>query len=93
MDRSILRHRGPDDEGPFLAAGGGTGLVNTRLSILDLSTARHRSMASGAAMRVLHAIRSLSVKEIGPSLALPVVARALRQGVEVTIATTDDSAR
>jgi hypothetical protein len=43
-------------------------------------------------MRVLHAIPSLSVKETGPSLALPVVARALRQGVEVTIATMGDSA-
>jgi glycosyltransferase involved in cell wall biosynthesis len=45
-------------------------------------------------MRVLHVIPSLSVKEGGPSLALPVMARALRQqGVEVTIATTDDDGR
>ena len=44
--RRCLRHRGPDDEGLFLAAGGGTGLVNTRLSILDLSTAGHQPMAS-----------------------------------------------
>jgi glycosyltransferase involved in cell wall biosynthesis len=45
-------------------------------------------------MRVLHVIPSLSVKEGGPSLALPVMARALsQQGVEVTIATTDDDGR
>jgi glycosyltransferase involved in cell wall biosynthesis len=45
-------------------------------------------------MRVLHVIPSLSVKEGGPSLALPVMAHALRQqGIEVTIATTDDDGR
>src|SRR5262245_50001383 len=45
-------------------------------------------------MKVLHVIPSLSAKEGGPSLALPVMARALRQqGVEVTIATTDDDGR
>ena len=45
MQRS-LRHRGPDDEGLFLAHDGVAGLVNTRLSILDLSTAGHQPMAS-----------------------------------------------
>jgi len=45
-------------------------------------------------MRILHVIPSLSVKEGGPSLALPVMARALsQQGIEVTIATTDDDGR
>jgi glycosyltransferase involved in cell wall biosynthesis len=45
-------------------------------------------------MKVLHVIPSLSVKEGGPSLALPVMARALgQQGIEVTIATTDDDGR
>ena len=41
-----LRHRGPDDEGLFLAPDGRAGLVNTRLSILDLSTAGHQPMMS-----------------------------------------------
>jgi asparagine synthase (glutamine-hydrolysing) len=41
-----LRHRGPDDEGLFLARDGRAGLVSTRLSILDLSTAGHQPMAS-----------------------------------------------
>src|SRR6266478_6931973 len=45
-------------------------------------------------MRVLHVIPSLSVKDGGPSLALPVMARALSQrGIGVTIATTDDDGR
>jgi glycosyltransferase involved in cell wall biosynthesis len=45
-------------------------------------------------MKILHVIPSLSVKEGGPSLALPVMARALsQQGIEVTIATTDDDGR
>ena len=45
-------------------------------------------------MRILHVIPSLSVKEGGPSLALPVMARALsQQGIEVTVATTDDDGR
>ena len=45
MQRS-LRHRGPDDAGLFLGPDGRAGLVNTRLSILDLSTAGHQPMAS-----------------------------------------------
>jgi glycosyltransferase involved in cell wall biosynthesis len=45
-------------------------------------------------MRILHVIPSLSVKEGGPSLALPVMALALsKQGIEVTVATTDDDGR
>jgi glycosyltransferase involved in cell wall biosynthesis len=45
-------------------------------------------------MRVLHVIPSLSVKDGGPSLALPVMAHALSQrGIGVTIATTDDDGR
>jgi hypothetical protein len=46
MQRS-LRHRGPDDEGLFLAHDGDVGLVNTRLSILDLSTAGHQPNGLG----------------------------------------------
>ncbi|MDB6171240.1 MAG: hypothetical protein JWL59_551 [Chthoniobacteraceae bacterium] len=42
-------------------------------------------------MKVLHVIPSLSPSQGGPSFALPMMARALRDaGVEVDIATTDD---
>jgi asparagine synthase (glutamine-hydrolysing) len=34
----VLRHRGPDGEGHWLAAGGKIGLGHTRLSIIDLDT-------------------------------------------------------
>ena len=45
-------------------------------------------------MKVLHVIPSVSPKHGGPSAALPAMARALiAQGVEVTIATTDDDGR
>jgi glycosyltransferase involved in cell wall biosynthesis len=42
-------------------------------------------------MKVLHVIPSLSPKHGGPSVALPLMARALEStGVEVSVATTDD---
>ena len=42
-------------------------------------------------MKVLHVIPSLSLKHGGPSVALPLMARALESmGVEVSVATTDD---
>ena len=41
-----LHHRGPDDRGLFISCDGKTGLVNTRLAILDLSSAGHQPMAS-----------------------------------------------
>ena len=41
-----LHHRGPDDRGLYLSRDGKTGLVNTRLAILDLSPAGHQPMAS-----------------------------------------------
>ncbi len=41
-----LHHRGPDDRGLFISRDGKTGLVNTRLAILDLSSAGHQPMAS-----------------------------------------------
>jgi asparagine synthase (glutamine-hydrolysing) len=41
-----LHHRGPDDRGLFISDDGKTGLVNTRLAILDLSSAGHQPMAS-----------------------------------------------
>ena len=41
-----LHHRGPDDRGLFISSDGKTGLVNTRLAILDLSSAGHQPMAS-----------------------------------------------
>ena len=44
--QSNLRQRGPDDEGLWIAPEGRAGLVHTRLSILDLSTAGHQPMHS-----------------------------------------------
>src|SRR5207248_5098847 len=41
-----LHHRGPDDRGLFLSSDGKTGLVNTRLAILDVTSAGHQPMAS-----------------------------------------------
>lgn len=41
-----LHHRGPDDCGFFISRRGVAGLVNTRLSILDLSSAGHQPMQS-----------------------------------------------
>jgi asparagine synthase (glutamine-hydrolysing) len=41
-----LHHRGPDDQGIFVSRDGIAGLVNTRLSILDLSAAGHQPMSS-----------------------------------------------
>jgi len=41
-----LDHRGPDDAGLFVSQTGSAGLVNTRLAILDLSSAGHQPMQS-----------------------------------------------
>jgi asparagine synthase (glutamine-hydrolysing) len=41
-----LQHRGPDDDGIFLAGDGCTGLAGTRLAIQDLSGAGHQPMTS-----------------------------------------------
>ena len=41
-----LTHRGPDDRGLYLARASGTGLVQTRLAILDPGPAGHQPMAS-----------------------------------------------
>src|SRR3984893_15200034 len=41
-----LHHRGPDDAGLFVSQTGSAGLVNTRLAILDLSSAGHQPMQS-----------------------------------------------
>src|ERR1700719_518724 len=41
-----MQHRGPDDRGVFMSAQSNTGLVNTRLSILDLSPAGHQPMST-----------------------------------------------
>src|SRR4029077_17166760 len=41
-----LHHRGPDDQGYFISKDETAGLVNTRLSILDLSSAGHQPMRS-----------------------------------------------
>ncbi|TVR84966.1 MAG: asparagine synthase (glutamine-hydrolyzing) [Saprospirales bacterium] len=41
-----LQHRGPDDQGKFIASDLQVALVHTRLSILDLSSAGHQPMTS-----------------------------------------------
>jgi asparagine synthase (glutamine-hydrolysing) len=41
-----LHHRGPDDRGMFISGNGDSGLVNTRLAILDLSAAGHQPMST-----------------------------------------------
>lgn len=41
-----MEHRGPDDEGFFIEASDGLGLVHARLAILDLSAAGHQPMKS-----------------------------------------------
>ena len=41
-----MDHRGPDDRGAFISRDASTGLVNTRLAILDLSPAGHQPMKS-----------------------------------------------
>src|SRR5437016_6080479 len=45
---AAMQHRGPDDEGIFVAPGGRGGLVNRRLAIRDLSSAGHMPMANAA---------------------------------------------
>lgn len=44
--RAALRHRGPDDEGTWLAPGGAAAFAHTRLSILDLTPAGHQPMST-----------------------------------------------
>ncbi len=43
-----MAHRGPDDEGVYVAPGGRVGLVNRRLAIRDLSLAGHMPMGNAA---------------------------------------------
>jgi asparagine synthase (glutamine-hydrolysing) len=47
-----LGHRGPDDHGLFVDRG--VGLVNTRLSILDLSAAGHQPMRRGEHLTLVY---------------------------------------
>src|SRR5262245_2868453 len=44
--RSLMRHRGPDDEGAWTSPGGRAVFAHTRLSILDLTAAGHQPMQS-----------------------------------------------
>jgi len=44
--REQMQHRGPDDRGLFISAKSSSGLVNTRLAILDLSSAGHQPMTT-----------------------------------------------
>jgi len=41
-----MQHRGPDDRGVFISRNANSGLVNTRLAILDLSAAGHQPMST-----------------------------------------------
>ena len=43
---AAVRHRGPDDEGIWVAAAGHAAFAHTRLSIIDLSAAGHQPMSS-----------------------------------------------
>lgn len=43
---AAVRHRGPDDEGTWIAADGHAAFAHTRLSIIDLSDAGHQPMSS-----------------------------------------------
>lgn len=45
MNQSMY-HRGPDDDGQWVAPGGRCGLANRRLAIIDLSAAGHMPMSS-----------------------------------------------
>src|SRR6266699_3107787 len=44
--QTALHHRGPDDQGIYVAPTMGTGFTVTRLAILDLTAAGHQPMAS-----------------------------------------------
>ena len=44
--RDVLAHRGPDDEGLWVAVDRRLGLVHRRLSVVDLSQAGHQPMAN-----------------------------------------------
>jgi asparagine synthase (glutamine-hydrolysing) len=46
MMGDAIAHRGPDDQGSWIAASGQVGLSHRRLSIMDLSAAGHQPMAS-----------------------------------------------
>jgi len=49
----IMRHRGPDDRGEYLAPSGTLALGQLRLSIIDLSAASHQPMIDAASGVVL----------------------------------------
>ncbi len=50
---TVLKHRGPDDEGHWINAAGELGLAQTRLSILDLSAAGHQPMKDNLSGNVI----------------------------------------
>ena len=45
--QTVLKHRGPDDAGIYIASDRQSALAHTRLSILDLSSAGHQPMSTG----------------------------------------------
>lgn len=44
--QSVLRHRGPDDQGIYISSDQKAAITHTRLSILDLSPAGHQPMST-----------------------------------------------
>jgi asparagine synthase (glutamine-hydrolysing) len=50
---SQIKHRGPDDEGVWIAPDSGVALAHRRLSILDLSAAGHQPMESSCGRYVI----------------------------------------
>ena len=49
----VLRHRGPDDQGVWIAPDARVGFAHTRLSIVDLSTAGHQPMVDSSGKLVI----------------------------------------
>ena len=68
MEKAML-HRGPDDGGIFLSKDKEAGLVNRRLSIIDLSPAGHQLMStSDKRFTIVHNGEVYNYKEIRETL-------------------------
>lgn len=66
---TVIRHRGPDDEGFHTAAAGRLGFAFRRLAILDLSPAGHQPMSDASGRyHILFNGEFYNYKEIAPEL-------------------------